>query len=179
MDDNPAASSPQCAVQPLAPLGETAHGTVHTIRQVRTLIADDCPFGLKVLARILVQEGNFALIGTATDGRQALNQIYARQPELVLMDYRMPVLDGIEATRLAKQIKNPPRVIIVTSDNTPRCAELAKAAGADGLVDKGGDLRGQLRMLFQTLLCNAADTTHCSAPENSVGTNHSTSCGSE
>ena len=130
---------------------KTAHAGIHNSRAVRTLIADDSPFMLKTLAQILSIEGNFALVGTATDGCQALRQALTMEPELVLMDYRMPHLNGLEATRLIKQSKNPPLIIIVTSDDTPGGEALAKAAGADGFVKKGGNLRDQLRSLFQKL----------------------------
>jgi len=49
---------------------KTAHADIHNSRAVRTLIADDSPFMLKTLAQILSIEGNFALVGTATDGCQ-------------------------------------------------------------------------------------------------------------
>ncbi len=147
--------------QPTRALGKPAQDDIRTPRQVRTLIADDSPFGLKALARILLIEGNFPLVGTATDGCQAVRQAFILQPELILMDYDMPHMDGIEARRFIKQFKNPPLVIIVTSNNTPECRALAKAAGADGFVDKGGDLHGQLRMVFQELLRAVSGTIPC------------------
>ncbi len=134
------------------PVRKPAQEDIHTPRQVRALIADDSTSGLKALARILTLDANILLVGTATDGCQAVRQTSILQPELVLMDYHMPHMDGIEATRFIKQFKNPPFVIFVTANNTPECQALAKAAGADGFVDKGGDLHGQLRMVFQELL---------------------------
>src|SRR5467141_4047223 len=130
---------------------KTAHTDIHNSRAVRTLIADDSPFMLKALAQVLALEGNFTLIGTATDGCQAVRQVLTMEPELVLMDYRMPHLNGLEATRRIKQSENPPLIIIVTSDDTPSAEALAKAAGADGFVKKDGNLRNQLRSLFQKL----------------------------
>ena len=130
---------------------KTAHADIHSSRTVWTLIADDSPFMLKTLAQILSIEGNFALVGTATDGCQAVRHALTMEPELVLMDYRMPHLNGLEATRLIKQSENPPLIIIVTSDDTPGGEALAKAAGADGFVKKGGNLRDQLRSIFQKL----------------------------
>src|SRR6266481_4718410 len=130
---------------------KTSHADIHSIRAVRTLIADDSPLMLKTLAQILSMEGNFALVGTASDGCQAVRQALTMQPELVLMDYRIPHLNGLEATRLIKQSENPPLIIIVTSDDTPSGEAWAKAAGADGFVKKGGNLRNQLRSLFQKL----------------------------
>src|SRR6266478_6496587 len=130
---------------------KTAPADIHNIRAVRTLIADDSPVMLKILAQILAIEGNFTLVGTATDGSQAVRQVLTMEPELVLMDYRMPHLNGLEATRRIKQSENPPLIIIVTSDDTPSGEALAKAAGADGFVKKSGNLRDQLRSIFQKL----------------------------
>jgi CheY-like chemotaxis protein len=119
---------------------------------VRTVIADDNAFGLKTLALTLALEGRFDLVGTATDGRQAIRLAFELRPELVLMDHRMPDTDGLEATRQIKLLKNPPLVVIVTSDNAPDGRARARAVGADGFVDKGGDLQSQLRKVFEELL---------------------------
>ena len=125
---------------------------VRTPGLVRTLIADDDPFGLKTLALMLALEARFDLVGTASDGRQAVRKAFELRPELVLLDHRMPGLDGIQAIRCIKGLKHPPLVVLVTSDNTPDCRARAKAAGADGFVDKGGDLQGQLHGTFHELL---------------------------
>jgi len=137
---------------------KTAPADIHNLRAVRTLIADDSPVMLKILAQILALEGSFTLIGTATDGCQAVRQILTMEPELVLMDYRMPHLNGLEATRHLKQSENPPLIVIVTSDDTPGCEALVKAAGADGFVKKGENLRDQLRAVFQELFHFAMKT---------------------
>ena len=137
---------------------KTSHADIHNIRAVRTLIADDSPLMLKTIAQILALEGNFTLVGTATDGCQAVRQALTMEPELVLMDYRMPHVNGLEATRRIKQSENPPLIILVTADDTPSSEALAKAAGADGFVKKGGNLHDQLRSLFQELFQFAVGT---------------------
>src|SRR5437867_10591676 len=111
---------------------KTAHTDYHNISAVRTLIADDSPFMLKALSKILALEGIFALVAAATDGSQAVRHALTIEPELILMDVHMPHLNGIEATRYIKQFKNPPLLIIITSDDTPDSRPLAKRAGADG-----------------------------------------------
>lgn len=80
---------------------------VRTPGLVRTLIADDDPFGLKTIALMLALEARFDLVGTASDGRQAVRKAFELRPELVLLDYRMPGLDGIQATRCIKGFKHP------------------------------------------------------------------------
>src|SRR6267143_172395 len=130
---------------------KAAHADTHNIRAVRTLIADDSPFMLKALSKILSLEGIFTLVATATDGSQAVRHALTIKPELILMDVHMPHLNGVEATRYIKQFKNPPLVIIVTSDDSPGSRVLAKRAGADGFVTKTGQLQAQLKVIFRQL----------------------------
>src|SRR6266446_6419013 len=104
---------------------KTSHADIHNIRAVRTLIADDSPLMLKTLAQILALEGNFTLVGTATDRCQAVRQALTMEPELVLMDYRMPHVNGLEATRHIKQSENPPLIILVTKVTTKCVTSLA------------------------------------------------------
>jgi len=137
---------------------KTTHAHIQNITAVRTLIAGDSPVLLKILAQTLALEGNFTLIGTATDGCQAVRQALTMEPELVLMDYRMPHLNGLEAIRHIKQSENPPLIILVTADDTPSSEALAKAAGADGFVRKRGNLHDQLRSVFQELFRFAVGT---------------------
>ena len=120
-------------------------------RLVRTVIADDDPFGLKAFALVLALEARFVLVGSAVNGVQAVRQASQLRPELVVLDHRRPGLDGIQATRCIKGFEHPPRVVLVTSDATPDCRARAKAAGADAFVDKGGDLQGQLHRVLQEL----------------------------
>jgi len=120
-----------------------------TSPNIRTLAVDDSPYMLKTYERVLALESGFTLVGTATDGRQALEAVLALEAELVLMDIHMPHMNGIEATRYLKRFRHPPAVIIVTSDDSPASLQLAKTAGADGIVSKNGDLRQDLRAVLQ------------------------------
>ena len=115
-------------------------------------MVDDSTYMLKTYALILAAESNFTLVGTATDGRQALTSVLTLQPELVLMDIHMPHMNGIEATRYLKRFRHPPAIIIVTSDDSPASLQLARTAGADGIVSKNGDLRRDLHAALQRWL---------------------------
>src|SRR5258705_14018888 len=91
--------------------------TLHA--RIRTLVVNDSPFMLKTLAQILKQMANFDLVGTATNGCQALRQVSALSPDLVLMDIHLSCLNGIQATehikhRYFKQREHPPVVLIIT-----------------------------------------------------------------
>jgi DNA-binding NarL/FixJ family response regulator len=111
---------------------------------IRTLVADDSPFMLKVLARAVESAGNFELIGSATDGCQALRYVSLLSPELVLIDVHMPRINGIQALRCIKQRENAPVVIVVTSDDSSATKRMAEEAGADGFVIKDRDLGPRL-----------------------------------
>src|SRR5258705_12043632 len=99
---------------------------------------------LKILAQLLKQAANFDLVGTATNGCQALRQVAALSPDLVLMDVHLPCLNGIQATQYIKQCEHPPVVVIITSDSLPVTKAMAEKPGADGFLAKDGDLKRQL-----------------------------------
>jgi len=119
--------------------------------RVRTLVVDDSPFMLKILAQILQEAGKFDLIGTASNGCQALRYVSTLSPDLVLMDVHMPRLNGIEATRYIKKREHPPIVIITTSDDGAAAKAMTEEAGADGFVTKDGNLRRQMIDALQKL----------------------------
>lgn len=119
--------------------------------KVRTLVVDDSPCMLSILTQILDEAGHIDLVGTATDGCQALRYVSFLSPGLVLMDIQMPRMNGIQATRCIKQREHPPLVIIVSSDDSPITKAAAEAAGADGFVIKQGNLRHQLLGAIQDL----------------------------
>ena len=119
--------------------------------RVTTLVADDSPFMLKTLSQILERAGNFDLVGTATDGSQALRYVTMLSPGLVLIDLHMPHLNGINATRYIKEREHAPVVIIITSDDSFAAREMAEEAGADAFVIKEGNLPHELLSVLQNL----------------------------
>jgi CheY-like chemotaxis protein len=119
--------------------------------RVRTLIVDDSPRTVKVIAQTLKDVGNFDLVGAAIDERQALPYVSALYPDLVLMDIHMPRLNGLHATQSIKQRERPPVLIIVSSDDGPITRSRAEQAGADGFISKAGDLRDRLIAMLQDL----------------------------
>ena len=125
-----------------------------TIGHLRVVLADDSPFSRAFLA-MLMEDVGFILVGCAADGRQAIRTVADLKPDLVLMDVDMPLLDGIEATRSIKQSAKlsgyAPVIVIVTSENNPRCRAQAEEAGADALVAKSGELRAELKFTLQRL----------------------------
>ena len=116
---------------------------------MQTLIASDSSQTLKTLEHVLAEGRIFRVIAVATDGCEALRLAFTRQPELILMSDWMSHMDGIEATHYIKQLRAPPMVIIVASDDNPIAKARAAAAGADGFISASGQLDRDLRALLQ------------------------------
>jgi len=134
--------------------------------RIRTLVVDDSPFMLKVLAQTLEAVAGFDLVGTATDGRQALRYVSMLSPDLVLMDLHIPGLNGIQATRYIKDREHPPVVIIVSSDDSSVTKATAEDAGADAFVSKEGNTRQQLMGALQKLFGrNYAERAKAGGPQ--------------
>jgi len=119
--------------------------------RVRTVVVNNSPFMLKILAQTLQKAGGFDLVGTATNGYQALRHVSALSPELVLMDIHMPGLNGIEATRCMKHSEHAPVVVLISSDSVAGTKSLAHQAGADGFVRKGVNFRHLLISVLKKL----------------------------
>lgn len=84
----------------------------------------------------LKQVSEFALVGEAFDGAMALEKVQECDPDVVLIDIRMPILNGIEATRQIKSLYPQKRVLIFTSNNSTADVFAALSAGADGYITK-------------------------------------------
>jgi DNA-binding NarL/FixJ family response regulator len=102
---------------------------------VRIVVADDHQIVRDGFARLLDSQPEFTVVGTAGDGAEAVRVCRAAKPDVVLMDVRMPVLDGIEATRrLAAE--NGPRSLILTTFDLDEYVYEALRAGASGFLLK-------------------------------------------
>ena len=108
---------------------------------IRVLIADDQALVRTGFRVILDAEPDIDVVGEASDGREAVAAADTRKPDVVLMDIRMPNLDGIEATRLVVQGESSPRVLILTTFDLDEYVYAALRAGASGflLKDAGAD----------------------------------------
>lgn len=104
---------------------------------IRLLIADDHPVVRAGLAGLLSDEPDFEVVGEAADGSEAVDLAASAHPDVVLMDLRMPVLDGVEATaRILAEIDPAPRVLILTTYETDDQILAAIEAGASGYLLK-------------------------------------------
>lgn len=81
------------------------------------------------------------VVDTANNGSEAIERIKATTPDIVLMDIAMPIMDGIDATRIIRSLPNPPHVLMLTSLNPSNTIERAVEAGAEGFISKTEDPR--------------------------------------
>ena len=116
----------------------------------RVLLVDDNQDFLKAAKRFLRTVPGLELVGQATSGEQALELTAALHPDLVLMDFAMPGMNGPAATLRIKQQPNAPKVIILTLHSRPEFRALANEAGADGFLQKE-DLVVELPRLLASL----------------------------
>ncbi|HET6672941.1 MAG TPA: response regulator transcription factor [Agromyces sp.] len=103
---------------------------------IRVLIVDDHQAVRAGLAMLLEGTDDFAIVGEAGDGREALRLIGEMPVDVVLMDVQMPVLDGVEATRRLAQRHDGPRVLVLTTFGVDEIVTAALAAGAAGFLLK-------------------------------------------
>jgi DNA-binding NarL/FixJ family response regulator len=104
---------------------------------IRVLIADDQLLFAEALAGTLALDGRIDVVGIAANGEEAVQLSGLLQPDVILMDLKMPLMDGVEATRRIVGGDVPrPRVLILTGSDEPDALQRARAAGASGYLTK-------------------------------------------
>ncbi len=109
--------------------------------QLRVLLVDDDPLVRTGLAMILGSAPDIAVVAEATDGDEAVGQVRAHAPDVVLMDIRMRRMDGITATAAVAALSGAPKVLVLTTYDLDEYVFDALAAGASGFLLKEGSPR--------------------------------------
>ena len=117
---------------------------------IRVLLADDQELVRSGFRLILELADGIEIVGEAADGREAVRLAKELQPDVVLMDVRMPELDGIEATRRLRQAGVDARVLVLTTFDLDEYVYAAVRAGASGFLLKDAP-REQLVTAVQTV----------------------------
>jgi DNA-binding NarL/FixJ family response regulator len=112
---------------------------------IRILIADDHPVVRTGLQGMLAGEGDFEVVGEARDGREAVDKAAFLEPDVILMDLRMPVLDGVAATELIRAGRSETQVLILTTYDTDGDILRALDVGAVGCLLKDSPREGLFR----------------------------------
>jgi DNA-binding NarL/FixJ family response regulator len=103
---------------------------------ISVVVADDQALVRGDFRMILDAQADLEVVGEAEDGERALAAVRELQPDVVLMDVRMPVLDGIEATRRLVAESLPSRVLVLTTFDQDDIVYEAMRAGASGFLLK-------------------------------------------
>ena len=103
---------------------------------IRVVVADDQVLVRSGLRMILGDEPDIEVVGEAADGHEAVQRCAETRPDVVLMDVRMPGMDGIDATRAVTAVEDPPRVLVLTTFDLDDVVYESLRAGASGFLLK-------------------------------------------
>ena len=103
---------------------------------VRVLVSDDHRLFAEALEAVLGTEPELEVVGRAADGREALELAESLEPDVVLLDISMPVMDGFEAAAQIAKLPTKPAVLMLSGSNAPHDIDQARRAGASGYVTK-------------------------------------------
>ncbi len=121
------------------------------IEPIRVLVADDSPTALRSVCDYLDFSGGLEVVCTASDGVNALQLVAQHHPDLALLDFRMPRLNGLQAAQQLRRSHPALRVIIYSEIQGSTIEEECRNHGADGYVSKGrlpDGLLQEIRRLF-------------------------------
>lgn len=104
--------------------------------KIRVLLAEDHTIVRKGLRSLLDGEADIEVVGEADNGQQAVERAQLLQPDIILMDITMPILNGLEATRQIRALRPQIKVLVLTVHSTPEYVFQILRAGASGYVIK-------------------------------------------
>lgn len=108
-------------------------------RRLTILIADDHPVYRQGLERAITERPELELVGSSSDGREALERLHELEPDVAVVDVRMPGLDGLKIVAAAKRDGLRTRIVLLTGYEDSAAAYSALASGAAGYVSKASD----------------------------------------
>lgn len=101
------------------------------------LIVDDSPFARRVIWHAFITSPGFEVIGTASDGLEALEAIARLAPDVITLDWKMPLCDGAQVLETLRSRTKKPKVVVVTANDIER--DEVVSLGAHDVVRKAGD----------------------------------------
>jgi DNA-binding NarL/FixJ family response regulator len=109
---------------------------VNNPHKIRVLIADDHRLFTQALEAMLASDERLEIAGHAADGAEAVQLTLSLDPDVVLMDIAMPVMDGFQATKQIRKQRPNACILMLTGSNARTDVDRARAAGAAGYVTK-------------------------------------------
>ncbi len=122
---------------------------------IRVLLVDDEQLVRSGLRMILQSSGDIEVVAEAADGAQAVEQVRLHRPDVVLMDIRMPTMDGLAATRQLTALPDPPKIIVLTTFELDEYVHTALQHGAVGFLLKDTPPRDLLQAVRTVSAGNA------------------------
>jgi len=122
---------------------------------IRVLLVDDEQLVRSGLRMILQSSGDIEVVAEAADGAQAVEQVRLHRPDVVLMDIRMPTVDGLAATRQLTALPDPPKIIVLTTFELDEYVHTALQHGAVGFLLKDTPPRDLLQAVRTVSAGNA------------------------
>jgi DNA-binding NarL/FixJ family response regulator len=117
----------------------------------RILLADDHQLIRKGLRAIIEGNKDWLVCGEAENGQEAIERTLELQPDLIILDVTMPVLNGLQAARQIRELAPATKILILSMHDSPQLANEAVRVGADGYLTKTG-ARGDLLDTIAALL---------------------------
>ena len=103
---------------------------------VRFLVVDDSAAVRRSLATLVDAQQRLEVVGTAENGREAIDKVEELDPDVVLMDVQMPEMNGIDATATIRDRHPEVQIVVVTTHDSPHVRAACERAGAEGFVTK-------------------------------------------
>jgi DNA-binding NarL/FixJ family response regulator len=116
--------------------GAVVEAAKNLTESIQVLIADDHRLFAQALEAILATDSRIAIAGHARDGREAVELARSLQPDVILMDIAMPIMDGFQATKQIVKDNSGASVLMLTGSNSRTDVDRARKSGAAGYVTK-------------------------------------------
>lgn len=107
------------------------------ISPVRILVVDDSPLMRSCLRKMLEQRGSWQVCCEASNGREAIDKVQQTSPDLVILDFQMPEMNGLDAAKEITRRSPEVPILMVTLHMSRQLADQARRAGIRGACDKG------------------------------------------
>lgn len=115
---------------------------------IQILIVDDKEQVRKDLRTLLTLTGEIEIVGEADDGNEAVRQVEALQPDVILLDLEMPIIDGYQIASQVKKFAPSCRVIVLTVHDYPAARDKAFQSGADSYIVKGNPIEELIQAIL-------------------------------
>jgi DNA-binding NarL/FixJ family response regulator len=120
-----------------------------TTRPVRIVLVEDNAIFREALELLLELRGGVEVVASVEDGNAAVDAVREQQPDVVLMDYRLPGLDGVQATTAIREAAPSVAVVVLTGAAAPRELDALLAAGAVACLSKDQELDAIVAAIHQ------------------------------